>query len=181
MKASYNIYEINFEGDAYLKIKLNKSSKFLYKNGGIEYSGKSEILYSNGQVTNYKSGDVLAPGEYILKIHSDTNLEKYHPYISFIANNLAYTKIYSLSLKDGKVYNVSPGFKGYFKIFIDNNKCLSIEGHYNDITLYDSNLSEIDYDLYNHVECNIPKGEYILYYNNYTIYSNEFQIYYKSY
>jgi hypothetical protein len=179
LKASYNIYEIDFVGDSYLKIKLNKSSRFLYSNGGIEYFGSSAILDLNGSVTGYKSGDILPAGEYILKIHSDTNLEKYHPFITFIANNLDYTKIYSLLLENGEKYNVPPGFKGYFKIYIENKKCLGVEGGYQDVKLYDLNLSETGYDLDNHVECDIPEGEYILYYNNHTVYENSFKIYYE--
>jgi hypothetical protein len=176
INASSNTYEIVFEGTSYLKFKLTSASKFIYKNGGIEYSGKSDLLDANGDSIGFTNGEVIPAGNYTLKIHSDTNLAKYHPFITMISKSFSGTNIFSLPLDNGQKYKTPSGFKSFFKINIPNNTCIGISGSYQYVTLYNTNLDDTGYNLDNNIECGIPGGQYYLYYSNHTIYEKSFTI-----
>ncbi len=173
MYAEYNTYKIPFNGTTYLEFETIYEGVFKIKHSGYGYMKPKITIYDNNKniLSDYSTLDA---GKYIIEVYNDKNPD-FGAYISILSPYFKGTTVYEIPDINGFNFTSPKGFSSFFELNLDKDSNTSINGHYQDIYLYDENLNDTNLNIDNRVEY-IQEGEYNVLFVNHTIYSQPFEL-----
>jgi len=184
LKIDYNVYKIDFKGKTYIEFTTTQTGELLFASSGYGYNEPKFELYEYGtdnvipfsfvKSNIFKTDDPLPAGRYTMKIYNDKTPST-GAYVSLLSNSFQGITIAELPLQNGFSGTVSPSFLSFWKFNVTTDKCVMINGSYQDVYLYDSNLNDTGLDLDNDTEC-LKAGMYYIFFSNHTRYDQPFEL-----